>query len=76
MAKVLSFLPAQLLTKTGLRATAEVLASKKSVALYFSAHWCPPCRGFTPVAGDFYKSVAATDASAFEVIFVSSDEGE
>ena len=72
----LSFLPAQLLTKTGLRATSEVLSGKKAVALYFSAHWCPPCRGFTPVAGDFYKSLASSDAAALEVIFVSSDSDE
>jgi len=32
---MLSMLPKELLTKTGLRATAEVLAGKKSVALYF-----------------------------------------
>lgn len=69
----LAFLPAQLLTKTGLRATKEVLAGKKAVALYFSAHWCPPCRGFTPVASDFYKQINTTDASALEIIFVSSD---
>ncbi len=25
------------------------LASKKVIGIYFSAHWCPPCRGFTPV---------------------------
>lgn len=35
---------------------------------------CPPCRSFTPVAGDFYKALSASDPSALEVIFVSSDE--
>ncbi len=33
----------------------EALAGKKIVAFYFSAHWCPPCRGFTPVLKKFYE---------------------
>jgi len=31
-----AILPAQLLTKTGLKATKEILANKRAVALYFS----------------------------------------
>ena len=33
----------------------EVLADKKIIAFYFSAHWCPPCRLFTPVLAEFYS---------------------
>jgi len=40
--------------------------------LYFSAHWCPPCRAFTPELAKFYKKM--TDK--LEIVFVSSDEDE
>ncbi|GLV36728.1 hypothetical protein CBL_02437 [Carabus blaptoides fortunei] len=39
---------------------------------YFSAHWCPPCRAFTPQLVDTYKMLRKKDPG-FEVIFVSSD---
>lgn len=48
----------------------------KVVGLYFSAHWCPPCKGFTPVLADVYKKVQVLHPNKFEVIFVSSDRDE
>lgn len=45
------------------------------VAIYFSAHWCPPCRGFTPQLAQLYKDVTAA-GKKFGVLFVSSDRDE
>merc|ERR1712023_520040 len=53
--------------------TAEALAGKKYVGIYFSAHWCPPCRGFTPKLAEWYK---AGLKDKMEIIFVSSDRDE
>jgi len=44
----------------------------KVVALYFSAHWCPPCRMFTPVLKDFYEECDGE----LEIVFVSLDHSE
>ena len=44
-------------TKQGQKPTNEVLAGKEVIGLYFSAHWCPPCRGFTPQLGKFYDQI-------------------
>ena len=41
----------------------------KIIGLYFSAHWCRPCRDFTPKLIEFRNA----NAKDFEVIFVSSD---
>jgi len=64
-----------LLTKAGEKPTAEALAEKDVVGLYFSAHWCPPCRNFTPLLGKFYEQKKAEGAK-FEIVFVSSDKDE
>ncbi len=60
-------------TKEGLKPTSEVLSGKRFIGLYFSAHWCPPCRGFTPVLASAYSAIKAADPNALEIIFVSSD---
>merc|ERR1712232_1034749 len=46
----------------------------KVFGLYFSAHWCPPCRGFTPKVAEWYNK--DLKAKGFEVVFVSSDRDE
>jgi len=63
----------QLLKKSGVVVDAdEALDGKKIICLYFSAHWCPPCREFTPVLADFYGELVKED-EPLEVIFVSGD---
>lgn len=49
--------------------------SGKVVALYFSAHWCPPCRAFTPALKQFYESLKQ-EGQEVEIIFVSGDKSE
>jgi len=59
--------------KDGTRATGGEVLKGKIVALYFSAHWCPPCRQFTPVLKDFYDELENED---FEIVFVSFDRSK
>jgi nucleoredoxin len=54
--------------------TATAFEGKTAVALYFSAHWCPPCRGFTPKFAEYYTK--NLKAKGLEVVFVSSDKDE
>jgi nucleoredoxin len=62
-----------LLTKDGEKPTAEVLKGKV-LGLYFSAHWCPPCRGFTPMLAKSYTD--HLKAKGLEIVFVSSDKDQ
>mmetsp|Transcript_91279 Transcript_91279/g.144232 ORF Transcript_91279/g.144232 Transcript_91279/m.144232 type:complete len:536 (+) Transcript_91279:63-1670(+) len=64
----------QLLTKSGLQPTKDALQSADVVLLYFSAHWCPPCRAFTPqLAAQFSFGTRPPNLSA---VFISSDRDE
>lgn len=42
-------------------------------AFYYSAHWCGPCRRFTPKLVAFYNAMKRSGHD-FEIVFVSSDE--
>lgn len=52
----------------------KALAGKDFILLYFSAHWCPPCRQFTPELVKFYNDHQAK--GSYEVIFISSDRNQ
>jgi nucleoredoxin len=47
----------------------------KTIGIYFSAHWCPPCRAFTPELVKFHKEMTR-QGNPFEIVFVSSDHDE
>jgi nucleoredoxin len=62
-------LPAKLEDASGKEVDPSSLKGK-TVGLYFSAHWCPPCRAFTPSLVKFRDKHAEED---FEIVFVSLD---
>merc|ERR1712216_147840 len=67
------FSDAKLLASDGTECTGSALKGKV-FGLYFSAHWCPPCRGFTPQLAEWYK--LHLKAKGLEIVFVSSDRDE
>ena len=58
--------------------TAENIASKQLVGLFFSASWCPPCKAFLPILTEFYKEINfdTPENPQFDVIFMSHDQDE
>ena len=63
-----------LATGDGELSTTEAMVGKKYVGIYFSAHWCPPCRSFTPKLAEWFVANAA-DLN-MEIVFASSDNDE
>lgn len=71
----------ELLVKDGEGKPTKVPAAKhlenKVIGLYFSAHWCPPCRGFTPKLAETYATMMSRGhVKDFEIVFASSDRDE
>lgn len=66
-----AFFPDGLINSAGEKVELSVL-DNKIVGLYFSAHWCPPCRAFSPKLVEFRNK----NKDQFEVVFISSDKNE
>ena len=67
-----SFLASDGKTKVDLAAFA---GASELIGIYFSAHWCGPCRGFTPKLVTFIEMLAE-EGIRFPVVFGSSDKDE
>ena len=65
-------LPQVIQTKNGNISLSQLKDGSPLIALYFSAHWCPPCKKFTPKLDEFYTTVNSNEKE-IEIIFVSLD---
>lgn len=45
------------------------------ICLYFSAHWCPPCRILSPLLMQFYKKINE-ESKRLQVVYCSFDRDE
>jgi nucleoredoxin len=70
----MDFLGTSFVKNDGSTVGADALKGKV-VGIYFSAHWCPPCRGFTPDLVKFYNTMQSQGKN-FEIIFASSDRDQ
>jgi len=72
----LDLLPRKLFNNKGVEVSSlETVRDLDVLAFYFSAHWCGPCRSFTPQLVSFYNKLKE-DGKKFEVIFVSADKDD
>lgn len=58
----------------GAEVAATRLLDTDYLLLYFSAHWCPPCRAFTPKFVDFYNTKGG--GTRFQAVLISRDKSE
>ena len=69
--------PEVLWTKNGTFFDHTQFGDTKIFILYFSAHWCPPCKKFTPILAKQYDlHLKQSGSSKSCIIFVSRDKSE
>ena len=71
---VTPYWPAEFESSNG-KVKKEVVLENEIIGVYFSAHWCGPCRGFTPKLAQFYKNVNS-EKKQIEIIFNSLDRDQ
>ena len=73
-AQLLKDVDSGLLRTGGKKAQSTAINKSRYLFSYFSAHWCAPCRQFTPTLVEWYKNHA--NKGDFELLFVSSDRDQ
>jgi len=74
-AKLHDILKGELVAADGSKTSAEQLKGK-TVAIYFSAGWCQPCKAFTPQLIQVYSKLKIADGKDFEIVLVSADRSQ
>ncbi|KAK0043060.1 nucleoredoxin [Biomphalaria pfeifferi] len=72
MAHLERLLGPELVTPDGSNVSVSTLQECELISLYFSAQWCPPCKGFLPNLRHCYDKVKER-GKRWEVVFVSLD---
>jgi len=65
-----------ILDRNGKPSDVSALSSADVIGFYFSAHWCPPCRHFTPMLKKFVETLESFGEKTLKIIFISSDKAE
>ena len=78
MHAIVDLLGDTVISHSGSTSTRKLAGEGRVIGLYFSAHWCPPCRAFTLQLVEWYKSFKAQAARGkdLDIVFVSSDKDE
>eukprot|EP01083_Nonionella_stella_P308755 1090768_1 len=73
--ELLNLLGNTFITNDGLgdKTFAKGIAPNQVIGLYFSAHWCPPCRKFTPHLKQLHDEWKKQNHK-IEIVFVSGDK--
>ena len=71
---VVPILPNEFESSKG-KVSKEDVLKNEIIGVYFSAHWCGPCRAFTPTLAEFYNKVNK-DQKQIEIIFNSADNDQ
>ena len=74
IAPMAEILAAAVVDLNGESVPAQSLLDTDYLLLYFSAHWCPPCRAFTPKLVNFYNTNGG--GQLFDALLISSDHSE
>ena len=69
------FLPEEFLGKENSKIKKDDIFKTNIIGVYFSAHWCGPCRKFTPKLANFYNEINSK-GKKIEIIYNSCDNDE